>query len=126
MSEFTKIDRLNEDHDKTLPQGLLDMTVGELLDKLPSVDDPDVQHAYDWMESMLTNLQDKIIDDSYPAEEGTSDVEKSVETEDDGENSEDEAKNKEEFPSFGDLESKKNQEDRASGKGTENIDGFNF
>jgi hypothetical protein len=66
--DYMKIDRLNEDHDNQLPAELLNMTVGEMLNKVGDLD-TDGNAEYEVIEDALKAINDKVLGTGYSNDE---------------------------------------------------------
>lgn len=98
MSHFEKIKRLNEHHESFGPE-VLDMTVGELLDKLESLPTREAIEAYSVIEDQLYLVLPDLQEGSYDAGEGATDVD-SVEGEEEETDFTPDTNEDEDFPSF--------------------------
>jgi len=78
MKNYNSIERLNEDHcygnnpDSPMPQELLDMKVGDLLDKVASFDS-DGDAEYEALTAVLDALSSKIMPGSHEGDSPVSD-----------------------------------------------------
>jgi len=114
-----KIDRLNEDHEGKLPAEILDMSVGQLLDRVGALD-TEGDAEYEIVEDALIAIKDKILGNGYPADDKNFDTENSVEGED-TEEVEFSSDDDDEFPTFDQAMSNGNETNDKSQAGSDNF-----
>lgn len=119
IMSYIKIKRLNEDHNTKLPTELLNMTVGEMLDKVGKLDTAN-DAEYEIVEDALIAISDKILGNGYTQDEVNFTPDEGVEKE---KSEIEDTEYEEDFPTF----------DKAVGGGNNNnsgendsIDNFNF
>jgi hypothetical protein len=99
---YIRIDRLNEDHDGQLPVELLNMTVGQMLDKIGELDTKG-DAEYEIIEDALKAISDKVLGNGYAADEINFTPDDSIEADDESTEIEDE-----DMPTYDDLDARSN------------------
>jgi len=123
--EFIKLRKLNEDHERAMPQELLDMTVGDMLDRVGQLDTAG-DAEYEIVEDALIAIKDKILGDSYSREEEVDFTSDDTVERDESEDEDDFRKEeKGDFPTFDQATSDGNASSGSS-EAEGGMDGFNF
>lgn len=115
---YTKIKRLNEDHESALPAELLSMTVGEMLDKLGEIDTAD-SAEYEIIEDALAALKDRLVSDGYENDTAI-DTDNTVEVDNVDNDVDFNSEDEDEFPTFDQTERS------APGQNDDNSLDYNF
>jgi len=118
--DYTMINRINEDHGGTFPDEVLNMTVGDMLNKLEELDSQD-SAEYEIIEGAIRAVCDSIMSDGYKSDSDYSEL-GSVEADNDLEDdsSDIQGTNIDDMVSFDDMPNTETEI-----KGT-SLDDFNF
>lgn len=125
MRNYLQLNRLNESHDAPhtqMPPEILDMTVGEMLDRIEQ-NDTDEDNRYEMIEDSILSCMDCLIGSGYDSDQQYSEF-GSVEGEFElGDDSKDDYTDSEydgdtDFPSYSDME--------GSQEGAGSLEDFNF
>lgn len=118
---YTKIKRFNESHESTISPEILNMTIGEFLDRAGEMD-TEGNVEYEVIEDAIKAMSNNF-DAGYPREEGLDNVGSIESTEDEVEFTDDDSDEIDDIPTFADADTFLANEKPEDSDG---LDTFNF
>lgn len=120
--DIIKLDRLDEHHDGEFPQELLDLTVGEMLDKIKPFEE-----EYVSVEQALQSVDTKVSGPGYEKEDlVVQDTDSSVEKEESEREEEERKEDDDDMPTFNQIDAQADPNATSNKPSKETVDTFNF